>query len=142
MKNRIFGVLAIAVAVATLAAPLGAQSTRLTATVPFEFMVGSKTMPAGDYRISSASSEAALIIAGGEKESSALALTRPVGNEADHAGESVLVFHRYGDHYALSQIWDDSMKVAREIPMSRTEREMAKTASAEKVVVLAYLAKR
>jgi hypothetical protein len=142
MKNRIFGVLAIAVAVATLAAPLGAQSTRLTATVPFEFMVGSKTMPAGDYRISSASSAEALTIAGGEKESSALALTRPVGNDADHAGETVLVFHRYGDHYALSQIWDDSMKVAREIPMSRTEREMAKAAPVEKVTVLAYLAKR
>jgi len=42
--------------------------------------------------------------------------------------EPKLVFHRYGNQYFLSQIWTTS--AIRNIPMSRMERELKKTAAA------------
>ena len=140
MKRTLFGVLAIAAMIATLAAPLAAQSTTLTATIPFEFAVGSKTMPAGDYTISDSESHAVLVISGGEN---ALTLTKPVGGgDQVHAGQSLLIFNRYGDRYVLSQVWDSVRDIGREVPMSKTERELSKTASVEKYEILALLAKR
>jgi hypothetical protein len=39
-----------------------------------------------------------------------------------------LVFHRYGDEYFLSQIWQAGVNAGRELPKSRREIEVAANA--------------
>ncbi len=51
MTSRNLTLLAISGLVLVLAAPLPAQTIRLMANIPFEFVAGSRTLPAGDYAV-------------------------------------------------------------------------------------------
>jgi hypothetical protein len=127
-----------------VAAPLMAQSMRLTASVPFEFTVAGKILPAGEYSISTGSNSSLLLIQGEREPAAALALAQresPV-RTGDPASITKLVFNKYGDRYFLSKVVNGYADTALAIPMTRAERELAKTASAERFEVLATLARR
>ena len=47
--KKILGCLSMAALAVVLAAPVSAQTLTLSASVPFDFVVGGRTMPAGDY---------------------------------------------------------------------------------------------
>ncbi len=49
MTRRSLTMLAISGLVLVLAAPLPAQTMLLKANIPFEFVTGTQTLPAGDY---------------------------------------------------------------------------------------------
>ena len=61
--------------------------------------------------------------------------------ERSAAGSPRLVFNRYGDQYVLSQIWDGS-SAGRELTKGKNERELARTASVERIEILAMLMPR
>jgi hypothetical protein len=116
-------------AAAVLALPIGAQSPAAAADVPFGFVAGNTTMPAGKYTVeistsASASVKVALVDADGHTR---LLNTIP-GDARSTPGRSVLVFHLYGDQYFLSEIRTPSK--SREIPATLAQREAEKTASA------------
>ena len=143
MTKRLSGLIAMAALAVTVAAPLSAQSIRVAATIPFEFMIGNKTMPSGDYSVQSVSPPNILQIRNSETNAGALAVTGSVGGgDISQAGSPRLVFNRYGDHYVLAQIWDGSSGTGHELPMTRSERELAKTASANRIEILAMLMPR
>ena len=55
------------------------------------------------------------------------------------AASSKMVFHRYGDRYFLSQIWEQGNDRASELPMMKVEKELrASNARPTLVAVLAY----
>jgi hypothetical protein len=142
MTKRFFGVLAVAALAVAVAAPLSAQSMRLTATIPFDFIVGNKTMPSGEYNVLSTSSTQILQIQNAEMKTGALALTQLAGEEdRSQAGTPRLVFNRYGDQYVLAQVWGPS-GTGRDFGKSRTERELSKTASVKKLEIVAMLMPR
>lgn len=97
----------------------------LVANIPFEFVIGNKTLPAGEYTVR--------IIYGSEiqiqsqdRGASVFVGTRPangkkMGNE--------LVFNRYGDRYFLSTLWRTG-DVGRAVSMSRSERKLVQARSA------------
>jgi hypothetical protein len=115
------------------------------ANVPFDFVVGDKTIPAG--RISaSGSSEAAhgsLAIRNLAKgELASRAGRKMLGSERSKQGK--LVFHRYGDRYFLAQIcipgnqtWE-VMKSKEERSLYRDMR-LVKNFQPERVVVAAVI---
>jgi hypothetical protein len=112
-------------AAAVLALPLCAQVTTVRADVPFEFVVGNTTVAPGQYVITSRTGSPEVRLAGSRSYSL-------LSNPADfYAGsqEPKLVFHRYGGQYFLSRI--STTSASRDFPMSHTERELKKTASAE-----------
>ena len=140
MKKRFLGFLAVAAL--AVAAPLSAQSLRLTATIPFDFIVGNQTMPSGEYNVMSTSSTQILQIQNPEMKTGALALTQLAGDEVSRQpGTPRLVFNRYGDKYVLAQVWGPS-GTGREFGKSRTERELSKTASVKKLEIVAMLMPR
>ena len=142
MTKRFFGVLAVAALTVAVAAPLSAQSIRLTATIPFDFIVGNKTMPSGDYNVMTASSTQILVIRNVEMKTATLALTQLASDESSsRPGTPMLVFNRYGDQYVLAQVWG-SPGAGREFGKSRTERELSKTASVKKLEIVAMLMPR
>jgi len=142
MKNKILATLALSILVGSLAAPLSAQTITLKANIPFQFVVGEKTMPAGEYLLQKGSSLFVSLQSFGEK-SAVLSPVFPSGIlDGANRGEAKLYFRRYGDQYFLSAIWDGYIDKGLVIPESRTARELAKSASlgqAETVVVLARL---
>ena len=142
MTKRFFGVLAVAALVVSVAAPLSAQSVRLTANIPFEFSAGGQTLPAGNYSVMSASTPNIVQIRNVEMNAGALAVTGSTNSGLRSlAGAPRLVFNRYGDNYVLSQIWDGS-EFGHDLPPTRSERELAKTASAKRIEIVAMLMSR
>ena len=141
MKTTTLAVLSISALVVALAVPMLAQTMRLTADIPFEFMVGGKTLPAGDYSINSEPGLVRLVSVA--EHASALSIARSAWVKGtDPAAATKLVFHRYGDRYFLSGVLNGYTRAGMELPESRDEREMTRTASnaaPETVTLLASL---
>jgi len=140
--KKVFGSLSMAALAVVLAVPVSAQTITLKASVPFDFVVGGRTMPAGDYVVSTVGNLGVLQVlnaAGGVRPT--LTITNAVSGPLDSGGAS-FTFHRYGGDYFLAKIWDGSAATGCSIPMSRTEQERAKSASLRKPELVMVLARR
>jgi len=138
--KRFIVFLSMATMLVALGAPLSAQSLNLKANVPFEFMVSGQSMPAGDYTVAPVTTLGSTIIRISNAESGVLAVVNR--GDSERTGKSALIFHRYGDQYFLSRIVNGGGATAMELPVSRNEKESAKTASLgryETVTILASL---
>ena len=142
MSKRFSVVISVAALVLALAAPVAAQSPRLTANVPFEFRVGTTVLPAGEYAIQNGTEGSVVVLRNFESRVGALVVaTRNTDSFGDH-GVAKLIFNRYGDSYFLSRIWYGFTGLGNTLPVTRTEQELSRTASVQKFEVLAFLARR
>jgi len=110
-------------------------------TIPFNFYVAGKTLPAGQYHIGRSTEDAeGLVLRGTDGRTGLFVLTRGIQNK-EVQQESKLVFRRYGDQYFLGEVWISGRSTGRELPRSRKERltkqESAKHGgNSEKVAVV------
>jgi hypothetical protein len=80
-----------------------AQDDLVKAAVPFNFTVGDRTLPSGTYTIGSrGASTNVLVLRNWDKKIAVMSLG--AADENNPQGENVLVFHRYGNQYFLSDI--------------------------------------
>ena len=124
-----------------MAACANAQTLNVAANVPFDFVVGSTSLPAGEYSIQSlpTGNSGALVIRA-QKAGGGMIILANAAQSANASPDSRLVFHRYRDSYFLSQIWTAGNSSGRELKLTRREKEMAKNiGSSDDVIVLASL---
>lgn len=121
MKKQALGILtAASLFVMLTAASVCAQTgTRVDINVPFEFVIGTKTLPAGAYVLTYM--QANTIQIQGRHGVSMLFPTTVV--EAKKT-ENELVFKRYGNQVFLSAIWLKGDNDGRAVKVSRAEREL------------------
>jgi hypothetical protein len=126
---------AFGVVIAALGLVAHGQSLTMTANVPFDFFIGETPMHAGNYTLRPAGlNPGEILMKDDSGVSSDFLLAIPLDNTS--AGELKLVFHRYGDQYFLSEIWDGSYKLG--LPKSEKERElMASNAAPVQVALIA-----
>jgi len=122
LKGFTMLMLIVVLALATAVASANAQSSnKVVADIPFEFSVGYKTLPAGEYSVQTVTSAGnALMIQSADGKTSALRLsdaTERMKNKA-HAR---LVFHRYGERYFLAEVWNGIDKTGRQLLKSQEE---------------------
>src|SRR5512141_1980169 len=142
MKKTSFAVLALTVLVALAATSVYAQTFSVRANIPFDFYVGSKLMPAGEYTFDTILGNGLGRIRSADLRTSMGVLfqptTLPVGTSKETAS---LTFHRYDKTYFLSEVRDGYVSADCLIPTTNIESTLRKTASLhapdEKVVVLA-----
>jgi hypothetical protein len=120
MKN-LRSILAILVVLLTAVAA-HAQQTKVTATVPFNFVAGDRTYPAGDYSFSN--DGPVLQIANVEQATSSNTMSQACESLRPSA-DTKLVFQRMGGYYFLRQIWVAGHSRGRELPRSHTEVQLA-----------------
>ena len=113
--------LAVAVIGLAFASPARADE-RLTANVPFEFIVGHVRLPAGNYVISEASANGVLAIQSADRRHNVLVLTN--GDSGKAPAQPELVFRRFEGQNFLSRV-TDGYALEREILLTpgRMERE-------------------
>ncbi len=115
------------------------------ANIPFDFVIGTKTLPQGTYTVKlHETSGTVLVISGQDTNVKAFALSITVSAEDTEDNSPKLIFHRYGDQYFLSQVWSGARLVGQAIPKSQQERELAKeylakNASEPEIVSIAAL---
>ena len=127
--------------VALLSATTGvlAQEHAVMASVPFNFTVGTKLLPAGKYTISSPSSGVVQI-----KSADGQIAPRLVAVQSYHEsdGGTELIFNRYGDRYFLHRILCPSTsRLNLDVPSSNSEKKVrmreAKLQRDEQILVAA-----
>lgn len=111
-------------AVATASAQL--PGTRMTAEVPFDFIVGEQTLPAGTYEVRRVMEGPwFLYIQNVDDRRETAVFKTDLYDEDNSIPRSELVFHRYGDIYFLARIVSRYEGMTRELPPSKQERSMA-----------------
>jgi hypothetical protein len=110
----------------TLAAPF---TVKIRAEIPFDFMVGKKRLPKGEYLIESLNDSGTLTIRHAKKGKAVTFNT--IRQKPTDSSKSKLVFNRYGDQYFLARIWDPSTETILKLNKSKTEKRIAKLAKKE-----------
>jgi len=106
------------------------SSHKIQADIPFEFIVGNTTLPAGTYTFTKpTSTPGVLLIRSLDGHESLVVMTRDVQEGLTPPDETKLVFNRYGDQYFLAQVWTIGTVSGREFLESSTESEVAKNFS-------------
>jgi len=116
-----------------------AQSSKMTATVPFDFVVGNKLLPAGQYVMTPLGmGSQALALQNVQSKEMATVLVNEI--ESLHPSSTgKLVFHEYAGEYFLREIWGAGNGRGRELPRTRHEQEMAKAMNSRDVIELGAL---
>jgi hypothetical protein len=122
-----------------LATAVRAQSTNVTASVPFDFVVADQGYPAGDYAVKSLGDTGVpILIRNNDQAEKGIALSTSCSSTKPST-TTKLVFHRMGDQYFLYQVWQEGNTTGREFPLSKTEIRLARNSSPEIVIVAANL---
>ena len=125
MKRQAYTMIAMIVLVGSMAVAAQAQTSGLlvVANIPFQFRVGNKTLPAGEYtvrKLNPGSDVAAVQIRSADGKNSAIVHMMTVAGKAQE-GER-LIFNRYGNQYYFAQAWVDLKSSGLEAQMSHAER--------------------
>jgi len=146
MKKQIYAGVTLLMVIGIWAVTAEAQSVNgvsIRANIPFEFSIGDKLLPAGEYRIQQVnpSSDVAMLqIANANGEARVLVRVRSM--RARDTNRTELVFNRYGSSYFLSTLAIEGSVDAWQAPKSHTERGVGRELAAlkvdgEKVAILA-----
>lgn len=94
---------------------------KVNVKVPFDFVVGGKTMPAGTYSVTGSGS-GPLRISGQEK----MTVLANAAYSTKTPETTKVTFHRYGDQYFVESIWVAGNGTGTQVLPSRRERMLAR----------------
>ena len=95
----------------------------IVADVPFDFTVGSKSLKAGEYSVRAfTKSGNTVLISNKDRSDVAVRLWNSI--QVTTPQEAKLVFHRYGQRYFLSEVWNLGEQTGRQLVKSREERAL------------------
>ena len=124
IKGMTMLLLIMAVAFVTAVASANGQSRHQVAKIPFEFVVGDKSLPAGEYDITSMTSgDQVLRIRNAEQNQSVIRLTSAISHGSP-VDKGKFVFRRYADQYFLAEVWSAGDTSGRELQKSKRERAL------------------
>jgi hypothetical protein len=132
MKKLVSRILVAGFALSGLVA-VEAQSRMITANVPFSYYMGKTAMPQGTYRVDELSTGKVVTLRT-EKAANAISVFQTTGKSDEEAPR--LVFHRYGDTYFLSEIWDGNGNIGLKLARSAREKELASNGAAAVLAVV------
>jgi hypothetical protein len=142
MKTRALvmaGVMALTIFATTRVAQ--AQQS-MAVNVPFDFVAGNKTLPAGEYTVKISTPTHSLILVSRKDSTASAFINTNAAVSSTPQAESKLIFNRYGDRYFLSQVWQQGYAQGRQLLKSPREKELALTANLEtegQVILVAEL---
>jgi len=136
MKNLI-AVLLLSMLVAGTAV---AQSKTVRANIPFDFVAGQKSLPAGSYTVRSLGASGDVLGIKTDNSNGVMAMSHPVIS-SKRADKTTLLFRSYAGEYFLAQVWIEGEQAGRELPITRRERMLAQNHPPLRVPVLAQLGK-
>jgi len=134
MKKQAYTMIALLVLVGSMAVAAQAQGgsrTQLVATIPFEFSIGDKTMPAGEYtvrQVNPSSDRAVLQLRNQDGKASAMVQMNALIDKAKAQETASLIFNHYGNKYFFAQAWipgNDGLEASKTRAERATRNEMA-----------------
>jgi hypothetical protein len=127
----------VALTVLLMATAAHAQTAKVAATIPFNFVAGDHAYPAGDYLFSN--NGVVLQISNPDHTIGNLMLSQSCEN-ATPSADTKVVFSRMGGYYFLQQIWVAGESRGRALPKPKAETRLAQNhEKSEPVIVAANL---
>ena len=132
MKTRVLLMTGLFV-LTMIAAGQAAQAQQvMLVDIPFSFVAGGTTLPAGEYTVGRSGADNHILVLRQKDDPGTAAMIPTFGAQlAEPKREPTLVFHRYGDRYFLSQVWNGGNIYGRELMKSAAEKEIIKLAKVE-----------
>jgi hypothetical protein len=107
-----------------LAAAQLSTSDRIRTTVPFEFIVAGRSVPAGECDVQTNNMQGSILrISSGTSKVNLLSSVSPFETESI-SHDYALVFYRYGDHYFLRGVKVEGTRIVYTLPESKVEKEI------------------
>jgi len=136
MKNTRF-VVAAAFALLVMLTPVFGQSAGYRVDVPFKFVVGNTTLAAGEYKVSVMKPGLLQLQRTDSRGTTSFFMTSYTGGGPYQDRRERLVFHTYGDHFFLSQVWIEDANPGHELYVSAAELEYARAGHQTQTVLMA-----
>ncbi len=133
MQRSLFLTLALSLLLSAAAAH---AQVDLEATIPFDFQVGEKVLPAGSYQITTNANTGQVLVRGRSNGEAATIGSFGVGGGPFRGHKSKLLFNRYDSSYFLKEMWREDSSTGRAIRQSRSERQMAQNAPPQPVTLV------
>jgi hypothetical protein len=133
MKKTAYTMIALLVLIGGMAVAAQAQTgsrTQLIASIPFDFNVGNKSMPAGEYtvrQVNPSSDRAVLQLSNRNGETTVMIQMNSLIARGKHETAS-LTFNRYGNQYFFAQAWmpgNDGLAADKSSGERGVQKEMA-----------------
>ena len=110
-----------------------AQTVGLRVRVPFEFNVGEKVLPAGDYLILAPRGDKLEVF--GRNGNAVVAITNQISGKRSE-GPGAITFNCYRDRCFLATFWTALTDTGQELLSGHTEKELAAKAKESSVITL------
>jgi hypothetical protein len=128
----------LAVLGAVVVMPAAARTDRdVRAEIPFEFVAGGLTLPAGTYEFTQAGGEQVIRITDANGVRKAALVVSPVYHVRGQSATAGLIFNKYGQQYFLNQVWGAGAVTGVRLPQTKREREAVRTAVARSTMIAA-----
>ena len=82
---------------------------KISANVPFDFIVAGKVLPAGNYDFVRSPDERSIRVSGGKESAVALVLSRLAAGMHTTPKDAHVIFDKLNDQYFLSEVWMTNM---------------------------------
>jgi len=108
----------------------------IEASIPYSFIAGNTTLPAGKYAIKALDDEPGVLEIRSADNRTAVFVETESAQANQPPGKSELVFNKVGDKYFLAQVWLEGDPDGNQIAKSRMEKKLeAGGVSAERQTV-------
>jgi len=131
MKKRLVVMAVLFVLTMAVATQVAQAQQPMLVDIPFEFVAGSVTLPAGEYRVQKMDPTSTVLLISCSDPRAAVVLTTNAAQALKIQTQSSLVFNKYGHRYFLSQVWTEGSIRGRQLLKSQREKEVAQIASLE-----------
>jgi hypothetical protein len=122
LKSFTMLMLTIALACITVQAQ---NANQMKANIPFNFIIGNQTLPAGEYTIRYLNQDTgknALLFRSIDGKTSRIVKLNTT--QRDETLKASLVFNQYGEQYFLSEVWTGTDQYGLSLPASSSERRI------------------
>jgi hypothetical protein len=133
MKKQLWKVAFLAVLLATPIAVGQSNRGETVADVPFTFTVANHSLPPGRYTVAPVN-QTLLRIFNSDNQGTIVLGHSTDGMAPEETGK--LVFHRYGDAYFLSEVWNPASRTGHKLSESGIEAELTRKQTAMEFAVL------
>jgi hypothetical protein len=124
--KKISAIATMLVLLAACAVVMAQSRPRVTASIPFEFGVGNKVLPAGKYTIRNLSSSSPVMVISSLDNKEIVNVNTQTASSLRASSRTKLIFRRYGSQYFLAQVWFTGEHDGTDFPTSKAERRARK----------------
>ncbi|HUC55153.1 MAG TPA: hypothetical protein VMR90_13965 [Candidatus Cybelea sp.] len=143
MKKRVFVTATLFLLSIVVASQVAQADEPMLVNIPFAFVVGNLTLPAGEYRVETLDRNSAVVLIRCSGAGPSAMVLSNAAQAKDKPTQSKLIFMRYNNRYFLSQVWNAGSTSGRQLQKSQAEKEIAQSARFEtkgEVTLVARLA--